>query len=522
MDPSILREGPSLNGGALPRFPRDRRKEANFWARQRARRWFRFKPTSERVYAERVVNRRSKFLLIGLVVIVVVAGATSYVVLMPAPAKSTGHHGASGVATCPSTAGAGSSGNWTTYHADNDRSGDEPMANVTSVRPLWAGAASVDGQVYAEPLVCGDSVFVATEDNTVYALNASSGSVLWQTPLGTPMAGSSLPCGDISPSGITGTPVIDVATGILYAVAFLTPGQHVLFGLNVANGSVVSRVVVDPTGANPLVEQQRGALTLANGYVYVVYGGLDGDCGAYHGWVVGAPVSGPGGLVSYQVPTTREGGIWGTAGTGVATNGDLYVATGNGASDTTFDHGDSVIELSPTLSELGYFAPTNWAQLNSNDQDLGSVAPTVLPNGDVFQIGKGGVGYLLSGSDLGGIGGQIANTSVCDGAYGATAHVGLSVYVPCTNGVFDVAASPSSLAVVWQTSGFDAGSPIVTGNVVWAVDLDDAHLLGFNSTTGVQVFSFALDATDHFISPSAASGGLYVGAGDEVYAFSES
>jgi outer membrane protein assembly factor BamB len=374
--------------------------------------------------------------------------------------------------------------------------------------------------VYAEPLVCGNSVYVATEENTVYAVNASTGTVIWHTNLGTPVTSSTLPCGDIGPTtGITGTPVIDVATGTLYAVAFLSPHQHVLFGLNVANGSMVSRVGVDPAGADPTVEQQRGALTLANGYVYLVYGGLDGDCGDYHGWVVGAPVSGSGGLVSYQVPTHREGGIWGTGGMGVAANGSLYVATGNGDSTTTFDHGDAVIELSPTLTELGYFAPTNWIQLNEQDTDLGSVAPTVLPNGDVFQIGKGGVGYLLSGTDLGRIGGQINETNVCDGAYGGTAHDGFSIFVPCLDGVFDVVANATNLSVAWQTTAFDAGSPIVTGNVVWSVDISSAKLLGFNITNGQQLFSFPLGSVDHFISPAAAPGALYVGAGSQVYAF---
>jgi len=254
--------------------------------------------------------------------------------------------------------------------------------------------------------------------------------------------------------------------------------------------------------------------------VYLVYGGLDGDCGDYHGWVVGVPISGSGGLVSYQVPTQREGGIWGTAGMGVAANGTLYVATGNGASSTTFDHGDAVIALSPTLTELGYFAPTNWVQLNEQDTDLGSVAPTVLPNGDVFQIGKAGVGYLLSGKDLGGIGGQIGEANICNGAYGGTAHIGLSIFVPCLDGVFDVLANATNVTVVWQTNtAFDAGSPIVTGNVVWSVDISNADLLGFNLTNGEQLFSFPLGSVDHFISPAAAPGSLYVGAGSEIYAF---
>jgi len=464
------------------------------------------------------VNDRSKVLLIAIVVIVVVAGAVYYVVFVSSSGKSS-PPGYVGPAYCPTSGGNSTSGNWTTYHQNVARNGVQGTATVSAVHSEWSGPTGLDGQVYAEPLVCGNSVFVATEDDSVYAINATNGHILWRMHLGTPMPGSSLPCGDIDPSGITGTPVIDTATGTLYAVAFLTPGQHVLFGLNVVNGSIRSQVVVDANGSNPLVEQQRGALTLANGYVYVPYGGLDGDCGNYHGWVVGVPVTASGGIVAYQVPTHREGGIWGTGGEVVASSGNLYVATGNGDSTTNFDHGDSVIELSPNLTELGFFAPTNWKTLNSNDEDLGSVAPTLLPNGDLFQVGKEGVGYLLSGTDLGGIGGQITNITVCAAAYGGTAAVGDSVLVPCTDGVFDVVAGSSSLTVAWQTSEFDAGSPVVTGNVVWSVDISNAELLGFNLSTGGQMFSFSLGSVDHFISPTAAPGNLFVGAGSQLYAF---
>ncbi len=393
------------------------------------------------------------------------------------------------------------------------------MAGVTAVHVQWAGPVGLDGQVYAEPLTCGNAVFVATESNSIYAVNMSNGNVLWKTNLGSPVPGSALPCGDINPSGITGTPVINVATGTIYAVAFLNPGQHVLFGLSIKNGSVLSRVVVDAAGANPLVEQQRGALLLDNGVVYIPYGGLDGDCGQYHGWVVGARTNGSGSLLSYQVPTGREGGIWGTAGIAIGPNGNLYVATGNSEATTTFDYGDAVIELSPSLTVLDYFAPTNWAQLNSGDIDLGSVAPTILPNGDVFQISKEGVGYLLSGSHLGGIGGQLFDKSVCGGGYGGTARVGQSVLVPCDDGLVKVVVGTANFSAAWKTSGFDAGSPIVTGDIVWAVNISTSDLLGFNLSTGHPVYSFALGSVDHFITPGAAPGMLFVGAGNQLYSF---
>jgi len=470
------------------------------------------------------LRNRVKALLI--VVLVFLAGVTSYLVLS---APSSPHAAGSPPAACSSSVGPSlgseipgnrTTGNWTTYHQDNYRSGEVPMANITSVHPKWTVPSSVDGQVFAEPLLCGGAVFVATENNSVYALNATSGSVLWRTHLGAPVPGASLPCGDIDPSGITGTPVIDLATNTIFVVAFLNPDQHVLFGLNIRNGSVRSQVVVDPAGAEPQVEQERGALALSNGIVYIPFGGLDGDCGPYHGWVVGVRADGSGGLLSYEVPTGRAGGIWSPAGISIAANGDLLVATGNSDATTTFDYGDSVIELSPSLLVLGYFAPTNWAQLNAGDTDLGSVAPTILPNGDIVQIGKEGVAYLLSGTNLGGIGGQVYSSNVCAGAYAGTAHVGRTVLIACVDGLLRVDVGASTTSVAWQTAGFDAGAPVVTGNIVWAVDTSAANLLGFNLSTGQQVFSFSLGSVDHFITPAAAPDSLFVAGGSQVYAFS--
>jgi hypothetical protein len=481
----------------------------------------------DRIVGGAKVKDRTKVIIAVLLALVVIVSV--YVLVVTSPSNPPGESGSATcsprpMATYDSTPATNTTtGNWTTYHGDNTRDGILPMGPVNSVVAKWTGAATLDGPVYAEPLVCGDSVYVATENNTVYAIDDSTGAAEWKTHLGTPVESSTLPCGDIGPTtGITGTPVIDVAAQTLFVVAFLSglsANTHVLFGLNVDTGSVTFQVGADGNGAIADVEQQRGALALANGYVYVPYGGLAGDCGAYHGWVVGVPTSGSGTVLSYQVPTEREGGIWAAGGITVSPEGDLYVATGNGASTSTYDYGDSVIELTPTLQVVSSFAPTNWIQLNQDDTDLGSVAPTILSNGDVFQIGKAGVGYLLSGTNLGGIGGQLYNGSICSAAFGGTAREGQSIFVPCTNGLFDVLVNGSEFSVAWQTTDFDSGSPIVTGDIVWAVDVPNANLLGFNISTGQQVFSFPLGSADHFISPGAAPGSLFVAGGNQLFAF---
>jgi outer membrane protein assembly factor BamB len=467
---------------------------------------------------------RKELIAVLIGALLVIAGLSVYVLVKDWP--EPGGPALPGVTpTCLTEAGHSgtanaSAGNWTTYHANTSRSGVVPGVSVGAVHTAWSSPATVDADVYAEPLLCGSSVFVATENNSVYALNVSTGKVEWRTNLGTPVDGSTLPCGDINPTGITGTPVIDVADQILYVVAFLPPARHVLFGLTLGAGQVVVSNSVDPPGANATVEQQRGALALANGYIYIPFGGLAGDCGPYHGWVVGVQPNQEGGpLLSYQVPTGREGGIWSPAGITVAPDGNLYVSTGNGASTTTFDYGDSVLELSPSLQLLSYYAPANWAQLNRDDTDLGSVAPTVLPDGDIFQVGKAGVGYLLSGTALGAVGGDLYNASVCSGAYGGTARVGATVFVPCLNGLVELTAGVSSFTVGWRTSSFDAGPPIVTGAVVWTIDLGSGQLLGFNLTNGQPLYTLPVGSVDQFATPAASPIAVVVAASDQVYSF---
>ena len=113
----------------------------------------------------------------------------------------------------------------------------------------------LDGQVYGEPLEATGRVFVATENDTIYALAANTGAVLWSTHVGTPVPSGDLPCGDISPTvGITGTPVIDVARGEIFAVADELSGgapAHVLVGLNMYTGTSLLAQAVDPPGPGP-------------------------------------------------------------------------------------------------------------------------------------------------------------------------------------------------------------------------------------------------------------------------------
>jgi hypothetical protein len=407
---------------------------------------------------------------------------------------------------------------WTTYHGDNSRAGYAP-GSVSCAKADWT-SQKLDGAAYAEPLIYTGMVFVATENDSVYALNDTTGSVVGRTHIGTPVQGSALPCGDISPSGITGTPVIDPGTKTIYVVVYEAPATlHYLVALSITDGRVVFSLPADPPGADVKVQQERGALSLGNGMVYVPYGGLDGDCGQYHGWVVGIQADGSGAMVSYQVPTGREGGIWAPSGGVIDSTGNLFFATGNGASSSNFDYGNTVVKLSPTLQKLDYFAPSNWLQLNDGDTDLGSVGPLLVGHNEIFQIGKEGVGYLLNTTSLGGIGGQVYSGNVCSSVFGGTATAGGYVFVPCTDGLVALSLSPNSFQVLWRSPGFPSGPPIVTGNLVWALDTSSGTLHGYDTKTGTSLFSLSTGQVTKFTTPATGDGRLFVATGSRVFAF---
>ena len=207
--------------------------------------------------------------------------------------------------------------------------------------------------MYAQPLVAGGCLFAATEDDSVYAFSATTGALRWRTHLATPVAGG-LPCGDISPSGITGTPVLDPVNGSLWVVV-LTSGAagpvHQAVELRSSNGQVERRQAFALPGREPAAEQERGALALEDGNLYIPLGGLFGDCNNYDGGVVSVPEAGGHSPGYWEVPTARGAGMWEPSGIDILANGELLIADGNGAAapGQSFDGSNAVVELSPAL-----------------------------------------------------------------------------------------------------------------------------------------------------------------------------
>lgn len=423
----------------------------------------------------------------------------------PGTAAGTGTTGAPGTSNAPGSAGAPDAAppDWPTYHGNLARSG--VFTTMPAVRGALRVVASLklDAAVYASPIVAGGRTIVATENDTVYAFD-NSGRQLWKRSLGAPARRSELPCGNIDPSGITGTPSYDAANGLVYAVAeHGNPVRHELVALSAANGAVRWRRSVDLPGTAPNAMQERGALTITGGRVWVPFGGRAGDCGDYKGRVVGVPLAGSGGLVSYTVPTAREAGIWTPPGPSVDARGRLYVAVGNGASGVgdRYDHSDSVLEISTAGRLLDSFSPTSWPTDNDNDLDLGSQGPALVGPW-IFTAGKSGTGYVLRQGHLGGIGGQTSKASVCR-SFGGTAVVGSVVYVPCEDGVRAVRIdSHGALHVLWHAASSTAGSPVVGGGRVWALDQDAGVLHALNPATGRSLEQIRVGTTSRFATPA--------------------
>ena len=259
---------------------------------------------------------------------------------------------------------------------------------------------------------------------------------------------------------------------------------HFLIGLNMYSGAVLLDQAVDPPGQAPAAILQRTGLNLSDGNVVFGYGGNYGDCSTYHGYIVAVPESGGPLRVYNTTANGTQGAVWmGGAAPEVDSAGNIWASSGNGSSSNPYDGSDSVFELSPSLTQEQLFAPSEWSSDNANDRDLGSTAPALLSNGTVVQVGKSQTDYLLSQSSLGGIGGQLATATVCNGADadGGDAVLGSVAFVPCENGLeaLQTSTAPLSITPLWTFPISSPGPPIVAGGLVWTIE---GSILDGNST----------------------------------------
>jgi outer membrane protein assembly factor BamB len=436
-------------------------------------------------------------------------------------------------ASLPLTNGAhAADGDWPTYQQSADRAGAAAPGTSFSqggAQLAW-NSGPLDGAVYAEPLYVGGEVLVATESNTVYGMDAASGSVRWQTHLSDPVAASSLPCGNIRPAvGVTGTPVVDPSAGVLYVAAMTGRTSYQLYGVDVNSGAVVLQRPLDQPDLDAAAAGERGALGFEEGRVYVPFGGRYGDCGNYHGQVVAASTTDPSApLLTYTTPA-RQAGIWAPGGVAIGKDGTVFVATGNGDASGPEGDTDAVVALSPDLAVVSTWQPADWQALDRADADVGSVPPALLQDlGLIFQSGKNGTGYLLNAGALGGVGAELASSSVapgCGGVFGATAYAGGKLFVPCHNRVvaLSVSGSPPAFSVAWsgpdETGQPSVGPPIVVGDTVWDLD-PQGQLFALEAATGAVRYQTRIPVQPEHFAPLAYGGGqLYAAGANGVVAY---
>jgi Abnormal spindle-like microcephaly-assoc'd, ASPM-SPD-2-Hydin/PQQ-like domain len=473
--------------------------------------------------------------------------AATLIIYFPAPA-----HGSS--ARTPMTAAAvttaTATGAWTTYHRDNAHTGYDPtLPAIASVAPGWTSPSLTD-DVYTEPLVYNGLVYVGTLDNTVYALRQFDGSIEWSTNLGFPATGG-WRCGNINPTGILGTPVIDTSTNRIYFVAFLASSSaYYLFGLDLQTGGIRLKTLILPAGFDWTIQQQRGALALGNGFVYVTFGGRIGDCGDYHGYVIAVPTDGSTSIRSWHTPSSGNG-MWAAGGAAIDdATGAVIVSTGNGVSSgcSSINYNDAVIRFNAGITDTSppYFMPEDW-QNNwcANDQDLGSASPVLISSTLAFQAGKRGNGFLVNPQNLGGVDGQLFPTpkpatyvgiDVClgdhnDANFGSYAYMAPYVYLSCDgHGIVGLqvdtvnktftSCNATCAAPSWHAPGTSTlGPPIVAGGAVWAVSVNGGGIYALNATTGATIFHSASFTAPHFSTPSSAGNQVFVSAGTQIRSF---
>jgi putative pyrroloquinoline-quinone binding quinoprotein len=463
-----------------------------------------------------------------------------------------------------------------TYKGSLDRAGHYVMPGLTyerarGLRPDPSFNATFRGQVYAQPLLWRDPgtgagvLIVATEEDEVYAFDEKTGAQVWKRTLGEPvLLSAAFHCGNIWPLGVTGTPVIDPARATLYLDAAImrdNKPRHEIYALSLVDGSIEPGWPVDVATAmrgrfDPTTQNQRGALALFGGKVFVPFGGLAGDCGQYHGMILGVSTTEPGKVASFST-RARSGGIW--APGGVSGDGkSLFAATGNTFFVKEWGDGEAVLRFAPDLAgpvaPRDYFAPSDWRDLDNGDLDLGGTAPLPLdvPSAKgvrklILAIGKDGDAYLIDRDNLGGIGGQLARSPVAalrttsapafwrdgDAVLVAVETAGANC-PPDKPGkglvVLKIRADPSpAIDTAWCANVASIhGSPIVTTTdghsnpIVFALGAQgDSRLYAFQGDTGELLESQRnyVPGTKDFGTLIAADGRLYVTGGGKVYAF---
>lgn len=471
--------------------------------------------------------------------------------------------------------------NYTTWKNSNDTTGrqmNEIILTPSNVNSSTFGVKfmdSVDGYVYGQPLYMSNIsingtthnvVYVVTENDSVYAFDADAvGSPLWKKSL--LMGGTTIPQANVGSTiypviGITSTPVIDPSTNTIYVLAeTLEQSTNYIFRLHALDLSTGNEKfggpvqLTDPNFA-PKEQLQRGALMMANGYIYIPFGS-HGDHQPYKGWIFAYSASTLSKAVAWNDEGTgTSGGIWGGGGPlSIDANGDVFATSGNGNFDGSVNFGESFIKLSPNLSVLDYFTPYNHTALSTNDIDLGTggllLVPTLSGTFPQIAIGTGKMPsiYVVNRDNMGHVGSTsdsqiiqrldnaigISGTTT-DRAFLTPAYFNGSVYFVANGDVikaFSLNASTGQLSSTPSSKGsfvfpFPGGQPVVSSNgtsgnaIVWVMDhASGAALHAYNAANVAQQLyvSPSLGTGAKWAVPTVINGKVYVGTSGQLVCF---
>ena len=505
------------------------------------------------------------------------------------------------------TVNASSSGGSTdvvTHHYDVSRSGVNSTetllttSNVNSTTFGKVGEFAVDGQIDGQALflsqlaISGQGnknvLYMATENDTVYAVDAqsisgSSATILWKTsvlPQGeSPADSASLPCGNISPNGITATPVIDRTRNAIYVEAMSKDSTgnifHRLHALDLTNGKelfggpTTITATYPGTGGNssggvvtfdPRVQHDRAALLESGNAIYTAWSGLWGDCGPYSAWVIAfdAGTLKQTGAIDL-VPNNSGGGMWmGGGGPAADASGSVYVISGNGFGDTPGmnSYGNSFVRLSTSagLKVGDYFTPFNTLSEDSRDADFGSAGPLLLPDlvdaSNTTQHlavggGKDGNLYVVNRDNMGQFNSTKNNTYQqfqlsSSENHSSPVFFNSTVYICPENNTLKafpvskalLATSPSSQSAHQFGSNGAVASISANGTaegIVWALDWGTGTLFAYDARDLTKELYDSNQAAanrdhfspvgGHFITPTVANGRVYIGTKTTVAVF---
>jgi hypothetical protein len=317
----------------------------------------------------------------------------------------------------------------------------EPKLTLAAASALVKEAAftaGFPGALYGSPLYLQNgpggkgTFFVAASSNDVSALDEKTGAIVWQKNLGPAPTANGVPCGNIHPLGVISTPAIDPVSGTIYvagAIGTSSIERHEIHALSVIDGKeragfpIVVAGTSGGTTFTPAAQNQRSALSIVNGILYVAYGGHSGDCGPYHGWVFAVDINTPTRIGAWATLGQGEG-IWAAGGMASDGNG-VFAITGNntvGATDHMVSDGEEVVRLTGLAvlerSNKNIYFPAIWRGMDATDADYGASSPVYVtmpgsnPSHVLATVSKGGHVYLLNPDNLGGMGAELADVPV--------------------------------------------------------------------------------------------------------------